>query len=133
MLHDAKAAVTRAKEAIGLHASSETAKKPPVKHSKPLSKTTKEPAKPKRRISEEGIKRIIAATKKRWALKRAEAAKTKPAVARKTARNKAAVKKAVPAKSAKRRSPARKVAARKSAAKKTAPVPAQPGTETATQ
>src|SRR5262245_30759803 len=31
--------------------------------------TTPEPAKPKRRISEEGMKRIIAATKKRWALK----------------------------------------------------------------
>jgi hypothetical protein len=31
---------------------------------------------PKRRISEEGLKRIIAATKKRWALKGTEAAKT---------------------------------------------------------
>ena len=30
---------------------------------------------PKRRISEEGLKRIIAATKKRWALNRIEAAK----------------------------------------------------------
>jgi hypothetical protein len=30
-----------------------------------------EPAKPKRQISPEGIKRIIAATKKRWRLKRA--------------------------------------------------------------
>jgi hypothetical protein len=68
-LHDAKAAVTRAKEAVSLHASSRTAKTPPVKHSK-------------RRISEEGMKRIIAATKKRWALKRAEAAKAAPGKAK---------------------------------------------------
>jgi hypothetical protein len=36
---------------------------------------TPEPAKPKRRISDEGIKRIIAATKKRWAAIRAAANK----------------------------------------------------------
>ena len=36
---------------------------------------TPEPAKPKRRISEEGMKRIIAATKKIWAAKRAAARK----------------------------------------------------------
>ena len=42
----------------------------------------------KRRISEEGMKRIIAATKQRWALKRAEEAKAKRAVAKRTgARN----------------------------------------------
>jgi hypothetical protein len=35
---------------------------------------TPEPAKPKRRISEEGMKRIIAATKKRWRLQRAASA-----------------------------------------------------------
>ena len=37
-----------------------------------------EPPKPKRRISAEGMKRIIAATKKRWRLQRA-AAKSAPA------------------------------------------------------
>lgn len=35
MLQDAKAAVTRAKAAVSLQASSGTAKNPPVKHSKP--------------------------------------------------------------------------------------------------
>jgi predicted nucleic acid-binding Zn-ribbon protein len=40
MLQDAKAAVTRAKEALSLQASSVTAKSPPVKHSKPPSKAT---------------------------------------------------------------------------------------------
>ena len=39
---------------------------------------TPEPPKPKRRISAEGMKRIIAATKKRWRLQRA-AAKSAPA------------------------------------------------------
>ena len=46
---------------------------------------TPESAKPKRRISEEGMKRIIAATKKRWALKRAQAAKAQPAAAKNAA------------------------------------------------
>ena len=55
VLQDAKAAVTRAKEAVRLQASSGTTKNPPLKHSKPPSK---------------------AATKKRSALKRAKAAKT---------------------------------------------------------
>jgi hypothetical protein len=41
--------------------------------SEPMSPATTEAPKPKRTISAEGIKRIIAATKKRWALKRAEA------------------------------------------------------------
>jgi hypothetical protein len=45
------------------------AKKAPAKKAKPS------PATKKRRISEEGIRRIIAATKKRWALKRAAKAK----------------------------------------------------------
>jgi hypothetical protein len=40
-----------------------------------LAATRVEESKPKRRISEEGLKRIIAATKKRWALKRIQAAK----------------------------------------------------------
>ena len=37
--------------------------------------------KAKRKLSAAGRKAIIAATKKRWALKRAEAAKAKPAAA----------------------------------------------------
>jgi hypothetical protein len=40
--------------------------------SEPPSPATPEAPKPKRQISAEGIKKIIAATKKRWALKRAE-------------------------------------------------------------
>ena len=49
------------------------------------SQATPEPSKPKRKLSAAGRKAIIAATKKRWALKRAEAAKAKPASAKKTA------------------------------------------------
>jgi hypothetical protein len=49
---------------------------------------------PKRRISEEGMKRIIAATKKRWALIRAQEAKANRAVARKTLAKKTAMPKA---------------------------------------
>ena len=48
----------------------------------PLATTSVKESKPKRRISEEGLKRIIAATKKRWALKRAEAAKAAKTTAR---------------------------------------------------
>src|ERR1035437_326615 len=72
-LQNAKDAVTQAKEAVGLQTSSMT-KKPPVKHSEAISKAA-ESSKPKRRLSAAGRKAIIAATKKRWALKRAEAAK----------------------------------------------------------
>jgi hypothetical protein len=54
--------------------------------SEPSSTPTPEAPKAKRQISEEGMKRIIAATKKRWRLQRA-AAKSAPA--------KKAVKKAV--------------------------------------
>ena len=36
----------------------------------PLSPLTREPPKPERRISAEGMKRIIAATKKRWRLQK---------------------------------------------------------------
>jgi integrase len=39
----------------------------------PPSPRTPEPPKPKRRISAEGMKRIIAATKKRWRLQKAAA------------------------------------------------------------
>jgi hypothetical protein len=60
--------------------------------------TLAETPKPKRQISDEGMKRIIAATRKRWALKRAEAqAALKKAKPKDKARNKAAVT-ALPAK-----------------------------------
>jgi hypothetical protein len=74
VLQDAKAAVTRAKEAVSLQASSGTAENPPVNHSKPPSK---------------------AATKKAMALKRAEVAEAQlTAAKKKSARKKAATKKA---------------------------------------
>jgi hypothetical protein len=77
-----------------------------------------EPAKSKRRISEEGMKRIIAATKKRWRLaKAAKAAKAQTTPAKKAA---PAAKKAVPAK---------KAAAKKAAAKKPAASPAPVATQ----
>jgi hypothetical protein len=100
-LDDAKAAVTRAKQAVSLQASSETAKQ-----SKPSSKATPETSKRKRWVSEEGVKRIIAANKKRWKRVRAEAAKAQPA--------------------AKKSAPARK-------AKKSALAPAQAVMEVAAQ
>lgn len=70
----------------------------------PEAPEAQEAPKPKRRISEEGMKRIIAATKRRWRL--AKAAKAQPATAKKTVVKKAAAKKA---------------AAKKGAAKKGAP------------
>jgi hypothetical protein len=93
-LQSAKAYVIRAKG--NLQASSRTAKNPHVKHGdQPPSKATAEPSKPKRKLSAAGRKAIVAATKKRWALKRAEAAKAKPPVARKSApAKKAGTKKA---------------------------------------
>jgi hypothetical protein len=74
--------------------------------SEPSGPATPEPSKAKGRISEEGMKRIIAATKKRWALKRAEAAK-----AQRTAK-KAALKKAPVKKAAKKSAPVKKAAAK---------------------
>jgi len=75
-LQNAKASVIRAKETVSLQASSRTAKNPNVKHgNEPRLKAISEPSKPKRKLSATGRKAIIAATKKRWALKRAEAAK----------------------------------------------------------
>ena len=59
------------------------------------------PEKPKHRISAEGMKRILAANKKRWAMKRAEAKKAQSPVAKKSAPKKPA-KKAAPAKAAKK-------------------------------
>jgi len=58
------------------------------------------PKSPNGRISEEGMKRIIAATKKRWRLQKAEAAKAKAPVT--TATVKKAAAKIAPAKAAKR-------------------------------
>ncbi|MGO9262926.1 MAG: hypothetical protein ACLQU1_42600 [Bryobacteraceae bacterium] len=79
--------------------------------------------KAKRRISAEGMKRIIAATKKRWAAARAAKAQPEKAARKKPAVKKAAVK-AAPAKAAK------KGARKKSVAKKTAPAAAPSVTET---
>jgi len=78
----------------------------------PSAPAKPEAPKPKRRISKEGMARIIAATKKRWRLQKA-AAKAQAATA----------KKAVPA---------RKKAAVKTAAVK-APAPAQAATQAAGQ
>jgi hypothetical protein len=77
--------------------------------SEPTAPAAPEPPKAKRRISPEGMKRIIAATKKRWRL--AKAAKAQPTIA--PARKKAAVKKGLIK------------AAKKSAAKKAASAPAE--------
>ena len=69
--------------------------------------------KAKRRISEEGMKRIIAATKKRWRLQKAAAkAPAKKAVTQKTAVKKAAVKVA-PTKAVKRQRPSRRLRSRR--------------------
>jgi hypothetical protein len=69
------------------------------------------PPKAKRRISAEGMKRIIAATKKRWRLQKAaaKAAAKKPAPARKKAAVKKATVRTAPAKAAKK-APAKKAA-----------------------
>jgi hypothetical protein len=93
VLQDAKAAVTRAKEAVSLKASSGTAKNPPVERSKPRPNATPELSKPKRKLSAAGRKAISEATKKRWAAKRAAAKTTAPVVAKKAAGQKATAKK----------------------------------------
>ena len=78
VLQDAKAAVNRAKDAVGLQqASSGMPKNAPVKHPKPTSQQTPELSKPKRKLTAAGRKAIAAATKKRWALKREEAGESK--------------------------------------------------------
>jgi cell division septum initiation protein DivIVA len=64
--------------------------------SEPTAAAVPEPPKAKRRISPEGMKRIIAATKKRWRL--AKAAKAQPATA--TSRKNAAIRKSVAKKAA---------------------------------
>ena len=80
LLRDATAAVIRAKEAV--QASSETAKNPP-KDSHPISKTTPESSKPKRKLSATGRAAIVAASKKRERDTRAAAAKATPVAAKK--------------------------------------------------
>ena len=81
-------------------------------------------ATPKRRISKEGMERIIAATKKRWRLKRAA---EKAALVKKVAAKKVAVKKAVvkapTAKAAEKVAPVRKTAVKKAVVAKAAPAP----------
>src|ERR1039458_5062431 len=72
-LQDAKAAVTRAKEAVSLQRSAGKAKNPPVEHSEPPSKAKPEPSEPNRQLRAAGRKAIIAATKKRWRLQKAAA------------------------------------------------------------
>jgi hypothetical protein len=74
VLHDAMAAVTQAKDAMSKRVSSGTPKNAPVKNPKPTSKETREP---RRKLSAAGRKAIAAATKRRWALKRQEAAESK--------------------------------------------------------
>jgi hypothetical protein len=90
LLQDAKAAVTRAKEAVSLRSSSGTAKNPAVEHSAPTSKATPESTKPKRTLSAAGKAAIVAALKKRWAAKRAAAKKAanaqQPPAAKKAAK-----------------------------------------------
>jgi hypothetical protein len=91
-------------------AASKKAAEPPAPEATP---------KPKRKLSAAGRRAIIAATKKRWALKRAEAAKAQSPVAKKPA----------PAKKA----AAKKAAVKKTATKKTAPAAAQSSAETGGQ
>jgi hypothetical protein len=111
LLGDAKAAVIRAKEAVGLHASTGTGKNAPVKNSKPRSNGTPEPSKVKRNLSAAGRKAIVDATKRRWALKRAKAPKAAVKQAGPT-RKKGTIKKTAvkaPAKATKRSAPGYRV------------------------
>jgi len=85
------------------------------------------PEAPKRKISPEGIKRIIAATKKRWRLKRAaDKAALEQAEAKKAARKKAAAQ----AKAVKKAAPVKKTVAKRKAAASETPVPAPGAVET---
>ena len=79
LLQDAKAAVTRAKEAVSLRTSSGTAKNPAVKHSAPMSKATPEPSKPKRKLSAAG-KAAITRAKKAVSLQASSGTAKDPAV-----------------------------------------------------
>jgi adenylate kinase len=121
LLQSAKAAVTRAKEAVSLRTSSGTAKNPAVEHSAPPSKATPEPSEPKWKLSAAGRKAIVAATKKRWAAFHAakQAEKPEPAVPKKAKPKKTAAKKTAVKTTVKK---ATKVAVQKAAPKKLAPV-----------
>jgi hypothetical protein len=70
--------------------------------------------KAKRKISAEGIKNIIAATKKRWRLVKAKAAAEASAALERAEAKKAAKKKPIAAKAAKKVAPVKKVTAGKS-------------------
>jgi hypothetical protein len=98
--------------------------------STPATTKAEKAPKAKRRISAEGLKRVIAATKKRWRL--AKAAKAVSSAAKKAvpAAKKVAVKRAVPKASKK---VARKSAPVKGAARETAPSSAQATTGTVAQ
>ena len=99
--------------------------------SEPPAPVTKDTPKPKRKIGAEGIKRIIAATKKRWRLKRAadktalEQAEAKKAARKKTVAPAKAVEKTAPVEKAavKKAASVKTVAKKKSAAAKRAPAP----------
>jgi hypothetical protein len=81
-----------------------------------LTPSTPEAPKTKRKISADGLKRIAAAQRQRWAAKKAaEAVPAKKVAVKKTAVKKTVTKKVTPVK---------KAASKKSAAKKTAPAPA---------
>lgn len=131
LLQDAKAAVTRAREAVSLQASSGTAKNPPVKHAERASKAKPEFSKPKRKLGTAGKAAIVKLLKKkRWATKEAGAAGSR--VSKTTAAKKAPVEKAATAKtSAKKKSAPKKTAVkvaakpREQAITKSANVPAQ--------
>ncbi len=92
--------------------------------SEPPAPTAPEAPQPKRQISAEGMKRIIAAAKKRWRLQKAAAkAALEMAEAKKAARKKASAA-AVTKKAVKKAAPVKKAAVKKAAAKKSAPAPA---------
>src|ERR1035441_3665687 len=123
VLQDAKVAVTRAKEAVSLQASSGTAKYPPVKHSEPTSKATPESSKTKRELSATGRKAIISPTKKRGAAFHAEkqGETPEPAGSKKAKPKKTARKKTV--RQAPTKVAVQNAAPKKSAAAKTAKAP----------
>ena len=95
-------------------------------HAEPPAPAAPEAPKAKRRISEEGMKRIIAATKKRWRL--AKAAKVQPKIAKTAKKATPATKKVAVKKAVIKKAPAK---APRKMAKKTAPVKKAAATETA--
>ena len=140
VLQEAKNAVLRAKEAVSLQASSRKSSKAATRtegrHERSQSPekiietpiSASKPAKPRRRLSAAGKAAIVAALKRRWAIKRAEASKTKPAV-RKTVSRHAAVKKVSATKTAAKKT--RPKAAAATITTESTPPPAAPKTVTA--